>query len=146
MISKDTIYRKIAEYVTNDSVCGVKGCEKTHEVEVRELQPLDPIDHDSTFAALCADHQVWADERNEFAEAMRDKLRDARKDIGQEHIGEIQELALPQSEDMREDILMGEAEGMIPLEKAFDKQPRELESVDEKKQDIGDLLTGGDGK
>jgi hypothetical protein len=77
--------------------------------------------------ALCPDHQEWASERNEFAKQMKAELVEARKEIGQEHIGRIQELSMPQSGKLREDILMGNPEEEnIGLEEAFDEKPPEL--------------------
>lgn len=136
MIEKSTLLRKFAQKVAKTDSCGVKGCSHTESIELVELKPFDPVDHNSKFAALCPNHQIWADERNEFAEEMADKLREARKEIGQEHIGRIQELAMPQG-DAREDVLMGQIEQDVALEDAFEGDSL----LDEPKK--SDLLTGG---
>jgi len=100
-------------YKVNGLDCSVKGCDKSAD-GVDELLPFDPVDHDETIVALCESHQQWAEERNAFAEAMTEELRQARREIGQEHIDEIQRLAIPQG-TMEEDILMGENRGTVPL-------------------------------
>lgn len=116
---KEKAKRRMAQAGFAPDRCGVRGC-SNGDAEVVELLPFDPIDHDSTHIQLCPDHQEWAAERNVFAEAMTDELREKRKRIGQEHIDRIQQLAPPQDGDLREDILMGEAEGQIPLSDAHD--------------------------
>jgi len=93
--------------------CSVKQCDGTAS-HVTALLPFDPVDHDETLVALCESHQRWAEERNAFAEAMTEELRQARREIGQEHIDEIQRLAIPQG-TMEEDVLMGENRGTVPL-------------------------------
>jgi len=132
MISKKRIIQIVAEKFARTSVCGVEGCRSKENVDLTELKPLDPIDHDSTFVALCEHHQLWADKRNRFAEDMADELREARKEIGQEHIAMIQDLAMPQDGKLREDILMGDVEEpAVALEDAFDERPDELEQLEE---------------
>lgn len=121
MISKHALVEKIAKRLANTKSCGVEGCESTAGVDLVEIKPFDPIDHDSTFVALCSYHQQWGDRRNDFAEQMADELREARKEIGQEHIETIQELSMPQDGDLREDILMADVEeDYVPLEDAFE--------------------------
>lgn len=137
MIDKSTLVQKLAQKVAKTDTCGVKGCESTENVTLVTLKPFDPIDHDEKFVALCAHHQFWADERNDFAEQMADELRAKRKEIGQENIETIQELAMPQ-ETAREDLLMGEVEGGVELEEAFDGDSL----FDEKRK--SKLLTGGE--
>jgi hypothetical protein len=88
--------------------CSVIGCEE-REIELIELLPLDPIDHDETLVYLCDGHQEWADERNALAEAVADELREKRKEVGQEHFEEIQRLTIPQ-DDIDEDVLQGDVE------------------------------------
>lgn len=100
--------------------CAVKGC-RGRDVEVIKLRPLDPIDHESTLLQLCPHHQDWAAQRNQLAAEVKAELVEARKKIGQERIGEIQSLAMPQDGDLREDILMGETEERyVPLDDAFE--------------------------
>lgn len=102
--------------------CGVVGCNGKN-TELIWLKPMDPIDHDETPVVLCEKHQQWANERNAFVEKITDKLREKRKEIGQEHIDRIQELSMPQDGKLREDILMGEPdEERIPLENAFENE------------------------
>jgi len=139
MTGRKSILKRLVRTFANTSTCGVKGCEKSHEVQIIELKRFDPIDHDSTFAPLCGEHQAWADQRNKFAERMADELREARKEIGQEHIEQIQALAVPQG-SMKEDVLMGKDQGRIPLSEALDDQEIELRE----KSDVRGLLTGGD--
>lgn len=131
MIDKSEIKDKVVELVAKQAEkkgCGVKDC-PNGDAELVELKPFDPIDHEATYVALCPTHTVWADKRNEFAEEMADELREARKEIGQANIGRIQELSMPQGE-LREDILMGEAEGQIPLEEAFEDSQDSLSESD----------------
>jgi len=137
MIGKSRLLRRLAKKLAKTDSCGVKGCSHTESIELVELKPFDPVDHDSKFVALCPEHQLWADERNDFAEDMADELREARKEIGQEHIGRIQELAMPQG-NAREDVLMGEIEQDVELEDAFEGDSL----LDEPKK--SDLLTGGE--
>jgi len=139
MIGRKSLLKRLVRKFANTSTCGVKGCDKTNGVEITELKRFDPIDHDPTFVPLCLDHQLWAARRNDFAEEMADELREARKEIGQEHIERIQELSVPQG-SMREDVLMGEDMGRISLSEALDDQEIELPD----KTDVGGLLTGGD--
>jgi hypothetical protein len=87
--------------------CVVHGCDKT-ETELVELSPLDPIDHHARTLPLCEQHQAWASERNKLAAEVKAELVEARKEIGQRRIDEVQRLAVPQDGDLREDILMGE--------------------------------------
>lgn len=104
---------------TTGVACSVKGCDES-AVQVDELLPFDPIDHDPTVVAVCPTHQAWADERNAFAKQIADELREYRKEVGQERIEEIQRLAVPQGA-MREDVLMGEVQdGMMPLSEAIE--------------------------
>jgi len=88
--------------------CSVIGCEE-REIELIELLPLDPIDHDETPVYLCESHQQWADERNALAETVADELREKRKEVGQEHFDKIQRLTIPQ-DDVDEDVLQGDVE------------------------------------
>lgn len=85
--------------------CYVKHC---HDRDIEEVTLLafDPIDHDDTTAKLCEEHRAWAEGRNAFAEEMYDELREARKDIGMDHISEIQEWVVPQGK-IREDVIDG---------------------------------------
>lgn len=102
--------------------CAVVGCQ-TGNVEVIDVKPLDPIDHDSTLLQLCPRHSVWAEKRNDLAEEVYEALVEKRKEIGQDRIGEIQDLALPQDGRLREDILMGDPpEDKIPLADAMEGQ------------------------
>jgi len=112
------VAKKMAKTLDRGGSCGVVGC-SNGDAEYVELEPFDPIDHDGTLVRVCPTHQVWAEERNEFAEEMTDLLRERRKEIGMENIDRVQELAAPQGE-MREDILDGSATGMIPLSDAFE--------------------------
>lgn len=142
MIQKSKLLKYLAKKLARTDECGVKGCNDTRDIELVELQPLDPIDHDSTFVALCMDHQLWARQRNEFAEDMAESLREKRKALGQTHIDKIRELAQPQDGKLREDIAMGRPEeSQIPLEDAFEEQPPELSRDDTM---VGGLLTGRD--
>lgn len=100
---------------SKDTVCEVEGCDSTDDVEIVDVLPLDPIDHSATVLGLCSDHQEWAARRNELAEDVADELREARKEIGQEHISEIQRLASPMDGNLREDFLMGDVEGTVTL-------------------------------
>jgi len=136
MIGKKRL-KKLAYKLARTDECGVKGCGDT-DVEITEVLPLDPIDHESSWIALCPKHTVWAEERNAFAEQMYEELREARKEIGQEHMGQIQDLAMPQDGELREDILMGEIEESVVFEDAFEERPAELED------NVGTMLTGGD--
>jgi len=126
---KGKMLSAVAKRLAKRSSCGVKGCNSQTDVTVVELKPFDPIDHESTFVSVCAQHQVWADERNAFAEEMADELREKRKEIGQANIGRIQDLHVPQGQ-MREDILMGDADGQIPLDEAFDETQHSLTESD----------------
>lgn len=99
--------------------CAVKGCSERTEDTI-DVLALNPIDHDATLLQLCQNHLKWAEERNELAREIKAELVEARKDIGQDRISEIEELAVPQG-SMRRDILMGEACGMIPLSEAVDE-------------------------
>jgi hypothetical protein len=85
--------------------CHVKHCHN-RDIEEFRIKALDPIDHEDTVAKLCPEHREWAEGRNSFAENMYDELRDARKDIGMEHIDEIQKWTYPQGK-IRKDILDG---------------------------------------
>jgi len=99
--------------------CGVVGCDNGN-AEVVELQPFDPIDHDSTLIQLCPEHQVWADERNEFAELIADELRERRRELGSVHFEKVQDLVVPQGR-MAEDVLDGSVEGgSVALEDALE--------------------------
>jgi hypothetical protein len=101
--------KKIAdEEGVTPKACSVIGCEET-EIELIELLPLDPIDHEETLVYLCDGHQAWADERNTLAETVADELREKRKEVGQEHFDEIQRLTIPQ-DDVDEDVLQGDVE------------------------------------
>lgn len=103
------------------SGCAVRGCHESR-ADLTTLAPLDPIGHEESVYPLCERHQHWADERNKLATEVYEELVEARKEIGQERIAEIQSLAMPQDADLREDILMGDvADGqLIPLEEALD--------------------------
>lgn len=117
------------------STCQIKGC-GNGDAELVKVLPLDPIDHTARRIPLCPKHQAWARQRNEFAEEMADQLREYRKELGQEHIERVQELAMPQDGTFREDILMGETEELeIPLSDAFEEgEPNIEESVTEDTQ------------
>lgn len=110
---KDELAEKLLHRLADPDTCGVKGCENTTVVELVTLKRFDPIDHDAVPVALCEHHQEWADRRNEFAEEMHDKLREARKEIGQAHIEQVRELATPQDGQLREDIAMGEIDAPV---------------------------------
>lgn len=75
--------------------CAVTPCEWGANIEVVELKPFDPIDHNAVYVPLCGHHQAWAEERNEFAEAIADKLREERKELGMEWIDRVNELREP---------------------------------------------------
>jgi len=100
--------------------CSVKGCgEKADQID--ELLPFDPVDHDETVVALCKTHQQWADERNALAQEVAEKLREYRRELGQECIDEIQRLAVPEGA-MREDVLMGDVQDeLMPLSEAIEE-------------------------
>lgn len=100
------IKNRAAEKGLAKDECAVEGC-NLGNTEVVTLKPLDPIDHDEVTRAFCPEHQLWAKERNEFAEEMLEELREYRKTIGQANIDKIQRLAAPDKE-VSKDILMGE--------------------------------------
>ena len=56
---------------------------------------------------LCEKHQEWAELRNELARDVTNELREARKQIGQEHLDEIAALAEPDAGTSRA-LLMGD--------------------------------------
>lgn len=120
------ILKAIKEFSPPTSNCEVVGCART-EAEPTEVLALDPIDHDDKTLQLCPKHQVWADERNIFAEDIREEFREYRKDLGQERLEEVQRLAHPQDGHLREDILIGETgEDKIPLGEATEESQSAL--------------------
>lgn len=122
------LLKAVKEYAPPTSNCEVVGCARL-EAEDIEVLTLDPIDHEDQTLQLCAYHQEWAKERNEFARDMRDEFRAFRKQLGQEHIEETQRLAHPQDGHLREDILMGEVEeDHVPLGMATEESIQQIES------------------
>jgi hypothetical protein len=103
---RESAKKVAAEMGHAPDVCNVKGCDG-EVVDTVDVLPLDPIDHDSTLLALCERHCEWADERNDLAREITDILRQARKEVGQEYISEIQRLSDPRGE-MTEDRLQGD--------------------------------------
>jgi hypothetical protein len=75
--------------------CAVSPCEWGANIEVVELKPFDPIDHNAVYVPLCDHHQAWADERNEFAESLADELRSYRAELGHKRIDRVNELQEP---------------------------------------------------
>ena len=100
--------KRLAEKLGRGRECGVENCPYNERTEIVWLKPFDPIEHDETPVVLCSYHQDWADLRNALAETIKQELIEARKEIGQEYIDEISELAQPDEGTLDEDYLMGE--------------------------------------
>lgn len=75
-----------------DSVDTCKGCGSEESVEGVEVLPLDPIDHSVNYIPLCGDCREWAEERNDVAAEIGEKLRDSRAQLAEEYAGELESL------------------------------------------------------
>jgi len=100
--------------------CGVKGCPNGN-AELVTLKALDPIDHTNTRIQLCAEHTVWAEQRNELAETITEALREERRRLGDKFHGEVKDVALPQGAVVDE-LLEGDFErDIVPLEDVIER-------------------------
>lgn len=99
------LYRGFIKICTRPSSCGMPFCHNK-PMEVIILKPFDPIDHSETKLWACDAHVEWVNERNKVVNQMHDELRDARTEIGMEHIDTIQKWTLAHGK-IRKDILDG---------------------------------------
>ena len=114
---KDGLVKRLKEIGTTDE-CAVVNCERD-DTDMVELYTFDPIDHDDKYVTLCSVHQQWAARRNDLAMRVRSQLREARKEIGQDHYDEIQSLAVPQGV-LDSDILDGKDQGVVELDEVIE--------------------------
>jgi len=96
---------RILKLKAGSADCGVKGCENT-SAEFVTLKAFDPIDHDNKRTFLCAEHLDWAERRNALAEDIYEELREKRREVGMDHIDDIQQVAVPQGA-LDKDVLDG---------------------------------------
>lgn len=93
--------------------CGFETCDADEDTQLTRVEPMDPVDHSATMVVLCPDHREWVEERNELALQIRAELREARKEIGQQYLDELQEYARPDLHTP-EDVLMGRDDPELP--------------------------------
>lgn len=119
------IEKFIGRAAPSDDGCAVDTCDATADIDIVDLKPIDPIDHDETYVPLCATHREWAERRNAFADEIAERLRDARREIGMDERDRVQELRNPpdgeiadgmsmstvaQARDLMGDMLRGEGD------------------------------------
>lgn len=94
--------------------CAVDSCDR-EPVDIVEIVAFDPIDHDDSYVYLCDGHLGWAEERNALARELVDQLREARREIGQEHAENIAAIRNPADGEIAEAASLGVADDIGQL-------------------------------